>query len=156
SLAKAIKELRAFTYLLRPPEIEQHGLCDVLDKYARGFGLRTGVKVQTRISPDADDLPIERQRALFRIAQESLANVHRHAEGTCISINRKRRGEELPLVIRDDGRGMQASSGSGEPPRLGVGIPGMTARIQELGGRFEVRSSARGTTVHATLAAGKA
>ena len=154
SLAKAIKELRTFTYLLRPPEIEQQGLCDVLEKYVRGFGLRTGVQVQVRVGPAADALPIERQRALFRIAQESLANIHRHAEASRVTVVLRRQGEELHLIIKDDGRGLEAASRPGEPVRLGVGIPGMTARIEELGGKFDIRSSARGATVHVALPVG--
>ena len=154
SLAKAIKELRTFTYLLRPPEIEQQGLRDVMEKYVRGFGLRTGVQVLAKVSPEADALPIERQRALFRIAQESLANIHRHAEATRVAIMLRRHGEKLHLVIKDNGRGMEAATRPGEPVRLGVGIPGMTARIEELGGTFEIRSSSRGAIVHVALPVG--
>ena len=154
SLAKAIKELRTFTYLLRPPELEQQGLCDVLEKYVRGFGMRTGLRVLIKISPEADALPIERRRALFRIAQESLANIHRHADAGRISVNLRRYGHELHMIIRDDGRGMSAASPHGEPVRLGVGIPGMTARIRELGGRIDIRSGVRGTSVHVALPVG--
>ena len=151
SLAKAIKELRTFTYLLRPPELEQQGLCDLLEKYVRGFGLRTGMRVLAKVSPEADALPIERRRALFRIAQESLANVHRHAEARRVSLNLRRYGDELHMIIRDNGRGMCAASPHGEPVRLGVGIPGMTARIREMGGRIDIRSGVKGTTVHVAL-----
>src|SRR6185503_19791608 len=54
SLSKAVKELRTFTYLLRPPELEHHGLAEVLGRYVAGFGLRTGIVAETRISPQAD------------------------------------------------------------------------------------------------------
>ena len=154
SLAKAIKELRTFTYLLRPPELEQQGLCDVLEKYVRGFGLRTGLRVLAKVSREADALPIERRRALFRISQECLANVHRHAEASRVSINLHRFGDELHMIIRDDGRGMCTASPHGEPVRLGVGIPGMTARVRELGGTIDIRSGARGTIVHIALPVG--
>lgn len=152
SLAKAVNELRAFTYLLRPPELEQQGLCDVLQKYVRGFGMRTGVRVHSRLSEAADALPIERQRALFRIAQESLANVYRHAAATRVWVGLRRHGQELHLVIRDDGRGMP--TGRGEQIRLGVGIPGMAARIRQLGGKIDIRSRPNGATVHVALPIG--
>jgi signal transduction histidine kinase len=151
-IAEATTELRTFTYLLRPPELEQQGLCEVLQKYVRGFGLRTGLHAWVRLSPHANDLPIEHQRAFLRITQESLANIHRHAAAKRISVGLRRHARELHLVVRDDGRGIPASGrADGEPVRMGVGIPGMAARIRQLGGKLDVRTGPKGTTVHAVL-----
>jgi PAS domain S-box-containing protein len=149
SLHKAVSELRTFTYLLRPPELEQHGLCEVLRKYVTGFGLRTGVKAEARLNPQGDALPIEQQRALLRIAQESLANVHRHAGATRVSVSLRRHGDEMHLVISDDGCGLPPRRG--QPVVFGVGIPGMAARVRQLGGKIDIRSRAKGAIVHASL-----
>jgi signal transduction histidine kinase len=149
SLHKAVMELRTFTYLLRPPELEQNGLCEVLRKYVGGFGLRTGVRAKARLSPQGDALPIEQQRALLRIAQESLANVHRHAGATRVSVDLRRYRDEMHLVISDDGCGLPPTRG--QPVSFGVGIPGMAARVRQLGGKIDVRSGARGAVVHACL-----
>jgi signal transduction histidine kinase len=158
SIAEAIHELRTFTYLLRPPELERQGLVDVLQRYVKGFGMRTGLNARIRLGIDADELPIQQQRALLRIAQESLANVHRHAAATRVAVNLRRHGGELHLVIRDDGRGLQTAGvrvDAGSAP-LGVGIPGMAARVRQLGGKMDIRSGARGTTVHVALPMGGA
>jgi PAS domain S-box-containing protein len=150
---EASNELRTFTYLLRPPELERQGLCTVLRNYVHGFGLRTGLQTRSRLSPDANQLPIEQQRALLRIAQEGLANVYRHAAATRVSLDLRRNMGELHLVIRDNGRGLAAAfeRSDSEPVRLGVGIPGMAARIRQLGGKIDVRSSPKGTAVHVAL-----
>jgi PAS domain S-box-containing protein len=150
TLAEAINELRSFTYLLRPVELDRQGLSTVLRKYARGFAQRTGLEVATRLGPDADDLPIEQQRALLRIVQESLANVFRHAQATRVRVELRRYRDEVHLIVCDNGHGFSGTS-NGEPVRFGVGIPGMGARVRQLGGKFDVRSGSRGATVHVAL-----
>jgi PAS domain S-box-containing protein len=151
SLTTAASELRAFTYLLRPPELEHEGLSSVLEKYVKGFGQCTGVRTRSRLSRAADAMPVEQQRALLRVAQESLGNVYRHAAAASVSVALRRRGGQLHMVITDDGRGFPPASRDGEPPRMGVGIPGMTARIQQLGGKIDIRSGAKGARVHVVL-----
>ena len=73
-------------------------------------------------------------------------NVHRHAAATRVSVRLRRVGDNLHLVIRDDGEGMAHASGEG-----GVGIRGMAARVRQLNGRMAIRSSRKGTIVHAAL-----
>ncbi len=158
SLAQALQELRTFTYLLRPPDLARHGLSDVLRRYVEGFGQRTGLATTLRISRRGDELPLEQQRALLRICQECLTNVHRHAEAGRVSVSLRRDGDAMHLLVRDDGRGMDAAAVENGAGRLsvGVGIPGMSARIQELGGRLVIRSSQSGTSVHVTAPASDA
>jgi signal transduction histidine kinase len=161
SLQETTQEVRAFTYLLNPPQLESDGLCATLERYADGFSQRTGLKTSLRASRSTDALPLPLQRSLLRIVQEALTNVHRHAAATRVSIDLRRFGKQTHLVIRDDGRGFDNGCDSGidgangrrpgGPIRLGVGIPGMSARMQQLGGKLDIRSSSRGTTVHATM-----
>jgi|SoiMethySBSTD1v2_1073268.scaffolds.fasta_scaffold202253_2 two-component system, NarL family, sensor kinase len=161
SLQETTQEVRAFTYLLNPPQLESDGLCATLERYADGFSQRTGLKTSLRASRSTDALPPPLQRSLLRIAQEALTNVHRHAAATRVSIDLRRLGKQTHLVIGDDGRGFDNGCDSGldgangrqpgRPIRLGVGIPGMSARMQQLGGKLDIRSSSRGTTVHATM-----
>jgi PAS domain S-box-containing protein len=153
SLAKALKELRTFTYLLRPPELVNSGLTDVLRRYVEGFGRRTGLTTGLRISRKGDDLSLEQQRAVLRIAQECLTNVHRHAAASRVNVSLRDEADALHLLVRDNGRGMDGAAlrdGSGRLS-MGVGIPGMTARIRELGGRLVIRSSPKGTLVHVVV-----
>jgi signal transduction histidine kinase len=151
SITEAINELRTFTYLLRPPDLERQGLCDTLRRYVRGFGMRTGLVARATLNSDADELAPEQQQAMLRIAQESLANVYRHAGAARVWVGLRRRAGEIHLVVKDDGHGM---TGDGRPRgevRLGVGIPGMIARVRQLGGKIDIRSKASGATVHVAL-----
>jgi PAS domain S-box-containing protein len=150
SLRDATTELRNFTYLLRPPELDDDDLSVVLQRYLAGFERRTGLRTTLKTGPLANQLPRELRRAVFRIVQEGLANVHRHASAAHVSVNLRCVGGRAHLVISDDGKGMSLISArrGGEQIRLGVGLPSMAARIRQLGGRIEVSSTGKGTTVH--------
>ena len=95
-----------------------------------------------------DRLPLDTETALFRIVQESLINIHRHAGSETARIRLRRDAEMLVLEIEDRGRGIpnaslkQIMSGGGG----GVGIAGMVERIEQLGGGLEITSSVHGTT----------
>jgi two-component system NarL family sensor kinase len=151
SLEEATKELRALTYLLHPPQLQTDGLRSTLRRYIDGFGRRTGLKTKLRSSRSADQLPLPLQRSMLRIVQEALANVHRHAAASRVSVNLKCLAGRVHLVVRDDGCGIKGmlKQGAYEPLRTGVGIPGMRARLRQLGGDLKIRTGSRGTTLHA-------
>ena len=86
--------------------------------------------------------------ALYRIVQEGLSNILRHAHATTASVSVIVRGNMTHVVIRDDGRGISRAA---EP---GVGLSGMRVRLAELGGRLTVRSLFPGTAIIASLATG--
>lgn len=153
SFREAATEIRTFSYLLHPPQLRDEGLCAVLRQYLPGFERRTGVRTTLRISPLADRLPHDHQHALLRIAQESLGNVHRHARATTVSVSLRCIAGRTHLTIRDDGVGIKPEAGArlGERFRLGVGIPAMTSRVRQLGGRIDVSRRGRGTTVHVAI-----
>ncbi len=139
SLEEAAKELRAFTYLLHPPDLQREGLSATLGQYIEGFGTRTGLKITLKSCGSVDQLSLQLQQALLRIVQEALTNVYRHASATRVSVNFRCVGKRLRLVISDDGQGTEETSGhqNGEPFRLGVGIPGMIARMRQFGGNLD-------------------
>jgi signal transduction histidine kinase len=155
SLVAAMNELRTFTYLLYPQELAQRGLLEALEGYIKGFSQRTGLVTILRTADELDDLPQGLQQSLLRIVQESLANVHRHASASRVTVKVLRRANRIHLLIADDGVGLgdAASMPTTEDsiPKLGIGIPGMTARARQLGGKLDVRSRPRGTLVHASL-----
>ena len=152
SLEEATKELRAFSYLLYPPDLQKEGLSVTLRRYVEGFGRRTGLKVTVRSCGSVDQLSFPLQQALLRVVQEALTNVYRHASATRVSVNFRCVGKRLRLVISDDGQKTEATSGqNGKPFRLGVGIPGMIARMRQFGGNLDIRSGPNGTAVHATV-----
>lgn len=153
SVSEALAEIRTFSFLLYPPQLSEAGLSKVLGKYVPGFERRTGIRTTLRINSFADTLPTEQQHALLRITQESLGNVHRHADATKVSVCLRYVAGVVHLIVRDDGRGIPADAGQqlGDRLRLGVGIPAMSARVRQLGGRIDVSSRARGTTIHVAI-----
>jgi signal transduction histidine kinase len=155
SLEETTKEVRTFTYLLHPPHLESDGLWATLKRYVDGFGRRGGLDVTFRSSRGAEGLTLilPLQRSILRIVQEALTNVHRHADAKRVSVNIKYVGGHLHVVISDDGRGVEWGGGlrNGQWCNRGVGIPGMTARIRQFGGKLDIRSGPKGTTVHAAV-----
>jgi len=109
-----------------------------------------------KLCRSVDQLSLPLQLALLRIVQEALANVHRHASATRVSVNFRRMGKRLRLVVSDDGKGAEETSGHqrGKPFSVGVGIPGMIARMQQFGGSLDIHSGPDGTAVHATVPVG--
>src|SRR5262245_56864462 len=149
SLQEAIKELRTFSYLLHPTQLERDGLAASLKRYVEGFARRTRLRAKLKTIGPIDQLPLTLQQALLRVVQEALANVHRHASASRVLVNLICAGRRVHLVISDDGKGIRADKPGCEamPAKLGVGIPGMTARIRQFGGRLDVRSRPSGTIV---------
>ena len=153
SLDEAHKEIRTLSYLLYPPNLRANGLTASLRLFVTGFMQRTGLQGRATVAGNVDGTPIEVQQSVLRVVQEALVNVHRHAEATRVSVTLRRNEEGLHLIIRDNGKGLPRpkQDGDGARPPLGVGIPGMEARIRQLDGRMTMASSARGTTIRATI-----
>jgi two-component system, NarL family, sensor kinase len=93
------------------------------------------------------------ERALFRIVQESIANVLRHSSGTAITVVLSHAGREVKLEINDNGRGMSAEElvQLESAASLGVGIAGMRERVRQLDGTFKITSNSRGTRVFVSV-----
>jgi len=156
SIDHALKEIRAFAYLLHPQNLTDDGLKATIEQYACGFAARTSLKVTIEITPEVDRLAYRKQRSFLRIIQEALTNVFRHANATEVGIEIKATESEFRLRVSDNGRGMAAGRAryGTRQPSLGVGIPAMRERLQQLGGTLEIRSSLAqrsGTTLCATV-----
>jgi signal transduction histidine kinase len=150
SLAEAQREIRAFSYLLFPPSLDQDGLASTVRHFVEGFGRRTGLTLTYKIDDAADGTAPPVQHTVLRIVQETLTNVHRHAQATRVSLRIQVDGPSLKLRITDNGRGLAVTRGD-DIPELGVGIPGMRSRVRQLGGDLSLTSGRRGTTVRASI-----
>ncbi|HKV64027.1 MAG TPA: PAS domain S-box protein [Candidatus Acidoferrum sp.] len=153
-LSEMSREIRTLSYLLHPPLLDELGLASALREYAEGFGERSGIKLDLEIQSGFGRLPQEAETALFRIVQESLANIQRHSGSQTAEIHLRGDGASVDLEIRDRGRGMNGKAierGSGSGTRLGVGILGMRERMTQLGGKLEIESSPSGTTVRVSI-----
>jgi two-component system, NarL family, sensor kinase len=143
SIDEALREIRTFAYLLHPQNLSIDGLKATIEHYADGFAARTSLRVSTRISSDVDRLPYERQRSLLRVIQEALTNVFRHAKATEAKIAIDATDGHFRLTISDNGCGLpvgHAKHGT-NAMAIGVGIPAMRARLEQLGGTLDIRSN---------------
>jgi signal transduction histidine kinase len=150
-LIEALRELRIFTYLLHPPNLEKDGLQATLRDFAEGFAGRTGLVARIRVPEEVDDLPPDLQRAILRVVQEALTNVHRHASASRVSVDARIMSGHLIVRVRDNGYGMSDPTRRDGPIRFGVGIMGMRARLEQFGGSLRIRTSRGGTVVVASV-----
>lgn len=142
-------EVRTMSHLLHPPLLEEVGLASAIPWYTEGFAERSGIKVDLQMPASLGRLPPTVELVLFRVLQESLTNIHRHAESTRVEIQLSVAGDSAALVIADDGKGFL--SANGQPHKPGVGIAAMRERVRELGGEFRIISAATGTKVEAIV-----
>jgi PAS domain S-box-containing protein len=154
ALDEASKELRTFSYLLHPPKLRNRRLYASISDYAHGFARRCGIELDLRASRDVDRLPVQHQKCIFRIVQEGLANVYRHASASRATVELRWMAKTLHIIITDNGAGLRSSRRS--LPRAGVGIGGIRSRLRELGGDIRIsRAFSGGTRVHAVLRVSK-
>lgn len=148
-------EIRAISYGLHPPLLDELGLGTAVQVFGEGFQQRSGVRLDVSVSPGFERLNPDVELALFRIIQESVANVQRHSGSPMATIRLEQNSNEVRLEIQDQGRGMAAAIQNDNSQRsCGVGLLGMRERAEHLGGRFEVVSSSLGTTIVVTLPKG--
>ena len=146
-------ELRTISHLLHPPMLDEAGLEFALRWYVEGFAERSRIDVQFDFPHDLERLPRELETTIFRLIQESLTNIHRHANSPTAAIRVWRENGEIKVEIRDRGKGMPAEmhQGLSRRVRTGLGIQGMRERVRELGGRLEIHSGKAGTAVIAAV-----
>ncbi len=143
-----LQDVRRLAVELRPKALDDFGLVPALERLAQSFSEQTGIAVDLESALSDERLPTEIETALYRIVQESLTNVVKHAHAQRVSILVARRPGAVAAVVEDDGRGFTtASSQDG-----GIGLIGMRERIALLDGRLDVESTAgTGTTIRAEV-----
>jgi PAS domain S-box-containing protein len=144
-------DLRTISYLLHPPMLDEVGLLPALQWYVAGFRERSGIEIVEEISEPERPLTGEQNTALFRIIQEALTNIHKHAESREARIRLSNGDGYVTLEIRDSGKGFHAKPTwrSNGVRGLGVGITGMRERVRQLGGTLEVLDANPGVLVRA-------
>jgi signal transduction histidine kinase len=137
--------MRALIQQLRPSPVEEGGLASALHKHLTALERREGLKVGLQVEGEGQ-LPREQEEGLFRIVQEALNNVVKHAQTDKAAVRLQLEDGRVSLLIEDQGAGFDPSvSGSA---RGGFGLTSMRERIEMLGGALEVKSSPRkGTQV---------
>jgi two-component system NarL family sensor kinase len=151
---KCSTEIRTASYLLHPPLLDEIGLLSALRWLADGLRQRSGIEIELELPESLERLPPEQELAIFRVAQEALTNVHRHAKSPSVTIRLFEQDGSVIMEVEDAGHGILVAGSSGkvtDAAKLGVGLAGMRERMRQLGGSLTVRTSARGTCVQAKL-----
>ena len=148
-LQDVVRDVRRISHDLRPTVLDDMGLASALAQTAREFGERTGIQVETRIA-SLPAMPEAVATALFRVAQEALSNVEKHAGARHISLQLQHTEAGLRLQLGDDGCGFNVP-GSQRLLRSGLGLTHMRERIEMLGGQFSISSSPGATLLSAQL-----
>jgi PAS domain S-box-containing protein len=145
--------VRARSLNLRPPLLDELGLGPALESFVRIQTRRAGLALDLAIEPNAPRLPAPLEIAAFRVVQESLTNVIRHAQATRVAVAMQHTRESVALTVRDDGRGfdmqaMQVRAKAGEH----AGLMGLRERVNLFNGDFAIESApGRGTEVRVTF-----
>ena len=137
-----LHDVRRLAVELRPKALDDFGLVPAVERLAETFAEQTDVDVHVQAALGDDRLPAEIESALYRIVQEALTNVIKHAQASTVSLVLTRKGDAVAAVIEDDGRGFDPA----EAREDGLGLIGMRERIALLRGRVTVESSETGGT----------
>lgn len=139
---ETVEDIRRAVMSLGPAIVHEIGLEQALERYADNFAERTSVKVERSICCPGDTLPRGLESACYRLAQEALNNVVKHADASAVSVRLEPDGDSLLLVVKDDGQGF-------DPAALetsGQGLAGMRERAELLGGTLDLYSKPGGGT----------
>jgi signal transduction histidine kinase len=151
-IEQSTSDLRTISYLLHPPYFDELGLATALRDFVAGFTARSGIHVTLDIDGTLGRLGHEMELAIYRVAQEALSNVYRHARSRTATVALVIDGQFVRLEIADAGRGIPPEVLAPDSCRLaGVGITGMRERVRLLGGSLEIQSSNAGTRVLALI-----
>jgi two-component system sensor histidine kinase UhpB len=150
-IGESLEGIRRFARGLRPPALDELGLGPAIESHARHLTESVGIAIRVDADPLEEVLTPEAELALYRIVQEALSNVVRHAGATHASVRVSRAPGAVAVEVDDDGRGFDvAGVMAGE--RKGLGLFGMQERAAYLGGRVEIRSRpGAGTRVRAEV-----
>ena len=132
---QAMGELLQLARQLRPTALDDHGLLPALATHVRRFASQTGIEADLRTRGVSAELAPDQEIAIYRIAQEALANVARHADASRVEVDLETAGDGLQLRVRDDGRGFDSGGRRG-----GLGLDGMAERARLVGGELTIDS----------------
>ncbi len=147
--AQTLEEVHEISARLRPRLLDDLGLPAALEKLTREWQERHKIPLDLLIHIGEERLPPEIETAIFRIVQESLTNIARHAAARSVSALVERRGDEVIAIVEDDGCGFDPARSSGERQ---LGLAGMRERAELLGGKLTIESQpGAGTSVHVQI-----
>jgi signal transduction histidine kinase len=140
-LAQTMETVHSFSRELRPAMLEDLGLVPTLRSFVKSFSDRTGTRIDFNATPDVEKLEIEQKTALYRVAQESLTNIAKHAEASygAVRIHKVRNGIELE--IKDNGKSFRVDDPTSANRKKRLGLLGIQERVRLANGEFQVQST---------------
>lgn len=149
-LNDVLGEVRRISHDLRPALLDDLGLAAALDHLTREFCENTGIATKFEVDGATEGLNDVANTVFFRIAQETLTNIKRHANASNVVVRLAGDKKDVKLVVSDNGVGFDVA-GIAQHPKRGIGLRNMHERVNAIGGKLELLSSSEGTQVTATL-----
>lgn len=155
---EASKQIRTISYLLHPPLLDEVGLVSALRCYIEGFSERSKIATRLEVPRELAGLSKEMELCVFRVVQECLTNINRHAASPTAAVRVVQDGACVRVEIEDSGQGISREKEAAVTSAVhyGVGLRGMRERLRQLGGALRIQSSGQGTRVTAVLPIGQA
>jgi two-component system sensor histidine kinase UhpB len=132
---QAMNELLQLARQLRPSALDDHGLLPAMASQVRRFAAQTGIEADLNADGETKKLAPDEEIAIYRIAQEALANIARHADAKKVEVDLRTGSDGVELTVRDDGRGFET-----DRPADGLGLGGMAERARLVGGELTIAS----------------
>lgn len=149
---KSVDIVHRFARELRPAVLDDLGLIPALHSFMKTFTARTGIRTHLKAFAGVEQLEITPRTALFRVAQEALTNVARHAKASRVDVNIKKLPDGLGMEIKDDGQSFPVERTLHAKVGKSLGLLGMRERLEMVGGKFSVESApGQGTTILAQI-----
>ncbi|MBU2925909.1 cache domain-containing protein [Colwellia sp. 4_MG-2023] len=145
NLAFAIQEVRRISHHMHPQVLDELGLSVAIESIAQDFSKRTGVAIQVFKPTLRKLLPDFINTTLFRVVQETLTNIQKHAEAKSVIISLSIQDDWLILTIKDDGKGFDIENNN--TSYEGIGLRNLAERVQYHKGEFDIKSSKKGTLI---------
>jgi signal transduction histidine kinase len=138
---QTLEQIRELSFRLRPAMLDDLGLTPALQWYVRQYAQRVNFAIQLELVNLEERLPAHVETALYRICQEALTNVTRHAQANNVQVRVQRTGATVLARVEDDGQGFDVKHVfNGGLPQQGIGLLGMRERVALLGGSFNIQS----------------
>jgi len=151
-LQETMDTVHRFARELRPAMLDELGLLPALRSYLKGFGSRTGLRVRFRGDPIAEELGGDQKTVLFRVAQESLTNVSKHAHASQVEVSIRKFKDGICMEVADNGRSFKADLVNSARSKKRLGLLGMKERVRLVHGQFTINPRpGKGTTVRAVI-----
>ncbi|OAM88306.1 sensor histidine kinase [Termitidicoccus mucosus] len=151
-VGQSIRIVHRYARELRPAMLDDLGLIPALRSYIKDLPGRKGLLIRFTVFPGVEALNNTRRTVLYRVAQEALTNVARHARARLVTVRVLKIADSVRLEIRDDGRSFQVDRALAAKNNKHLGLIGMRERVEMVGGRFVIKSvPGKGTTVRAEI-----